>query len=317
LKEFGIELPLFPAIAPGLLPPIADVGPDDAKSQQAWREATADWVRIQAELGLDVISDGGQYRSEDMVCGAGGIGGLKPGGLVRLSGNRYWRRPVIAGKVRWLGPLSVDWWKFAQKHTDRPVKGILPGPYSLAVMSLDSHYLDRRKAALALAREIRREAEALIKAGCRILEIDEPAFGTRPEELPLVIEATQALVSRLPAYFVLHACYADYSLVYPAMLDLPVHNISLEMAQSEMEFLDLLAATPFGKDISLGVIDVQAPKPDSSEAVRARIRKALESLEPEQVWIVPDCGMYGLPAEEAKARLKAMAEAAASFRRDA
>ena len=92
------------------------------------RKATEFWVRIQEELGLDVLVDGEQYRGDMVAYFAETMPGFAKGGLVRSYGNRYYHKPVMVGPVRWPGPMTVDWWRWTQSLTTRPVKGMLTGP---------------------------------------------------------------------------------------------------------------------------------------------------------------------------------------------
>src|SRR4030066_738844 len=76
-------------------------------------KATAEVVRLQEDIGLDILVDGEMYRG-DMVAffagepGGKAIEGTKLGGLVRSYGNRYYHKPVITGKLAWPGPLTLE-----------------------------------------------------------------------------------------------------------------------------------------------------------------------------------------------------------------
>src|SRR4030067_590920 len=133
-------------------------------------KATAEVVRLQDDIGLDILVDGEMYRG-DMVAffagepGGKTIDGMKLGGLVRSYGNRYYHKPVITGQLAWAGPLTVEMWRYAQGLTDRPVKGMLTGPYTMVEWSFDEHYASRRDAVLHMAKGIRREGEGAVRGG--------------------------------------------------------------------------------------------------------------------------------------------------------
>jgi len=234
---------------------------------------------------------------------------------VRVWGDRYYRKPVIAGEVHWRGALTVEWWKFAQGLTKKPVKGILTGPYTLMDWSFNQRYPSRRGACLAIARELRREADSLVAAGCRIIQIDEPAFGARPDELAFSADAIRVITKDLGAYTIAHVCYAPFESMYPALVHLPVDNLDLECANSESAALRPMGKSPFPRDLSVGVIDVVSPRADTPEGVLRRIRKALSVLKPEQVWVDPDCGLGGRTTEEAVAALAVIAAAVGEARK--
>ena len=324
LAQLGIELPLLPITAVGSYPKpdfVARARSDFARGkitaaelQQLEEKATAFWIEKQEELGVDVLVDGEQYRGDMVAYFAENLSGFHTGGLVRSYGNRYYRKPVIAGEVKWERPITVTWWKFAQGLTKKPVKGMLTGPYTVMDWSFNEFYPDRKSTCLALAAVIRKEVEALVAAGCKIIQIDEPALSVRPEELPIVIEAMQAVTHDLPAYFITHACYGAFEHIYPQMLEMPVHNFDLEMSNSSLDMLALFRKHPFTKDISFGATDSHSHIVEPVETVRQRVQQALEVLPKEAVWLDPDCGLKTRTVEEAVGKMRVIAEAARSLR---
>ena len=110
-------------------------------------------------------------------------------GLVRSYGNRYYRKPVAVGPVGRGSDITVEWRDYAQSLTDRPVKGMLTGPYTIADWSFNEHYATREAFVMDLARLVREEALALEKSGAEYIQIDEPAVSTRPEEMELASRA--------------------------------------------------------------------------------------------------------------------------------
>jgi len=181
LKALGLDLPLLPTTAVGSYPKPPELLEARIQFQRGAisrerledleRRATEFWIRTQEELGMDVLVDGEMYRGDMVAYFAERLPGFEIGGLVRSYGNRYYHKPIIVGPVEWPGPMTVRWWQFAQSLTDRPVKGMLTGPYTMMDWSFNEYYPDRKSAALALARAIRREVEALIEAGARIIQI--------------------------------------------------------------------------------------------------------------------------------------------------
>src|SRR5438552_10708304 len=151
---------------------------DRAELDKLEKKATEYWIRIQEQIGLDVLVHGEMERG-DMVAyfagepGGNPIGGMKLGGLVRSYGNRYYHKPIIVDKLAWPGPMTVDMWRYAQSLTRRPVKGMLTGAYTMVEWSFDDYYPSRREAVLDMAPIIRREVEELVKAGAKYVQIDE------------------------------------------------------------------------------------------------------------------------------------------------
>jgi 5-methyltetrahydropteroyltriglutamate--homocysteine methyltransferase len=326
LESLGLNLPLFPTTSVGSFPKpdyLAKARAEFNKKQisekvlhDLERKATIFWIEEQEKLGIDVLVDGEMYRGDMVAYFAERLPGFSISGLVRSYGNRYYHKPLISGEVGWRGPLTVDWWKYAQSLTKKPVKGMLTGAYTVMDWSFNEFYPDRRTAALALAKVIRQEVEALIAAGCKIIQIDEPALSVRPEELPIAIEAMEFTTKSQNAYFLTHACYGEFEYIYPGMLDLAVDNFDLEMSNSDLDLLEIFRRHPFTKDISVGVVDVHSHQTDSADVVRKRIEQALTILPKERIWIDPDCGLKTRTVDEAIEKLRACVTAAKSFRNE-
>jgi 5-methyltetrahydropteroyltriglutamate--homocysteine methyltransferase len=324
LQRFGIELPTLPTTTVGSLPKPPELVAARARfargalSQRELdemaEEAVLFWLRCQQELGLDVLVDGEMYRGDMVAYFADALEGMELGGLVRSYGNRYYHKPVIRGPVRWEQPITVGWWRFAQEHTYRPVKGMVTGPYTLMDWSFNEHYPDRRSACLALAEEMHKEVGALAAAGARIIQVDEPALSARPEELPLAVEAMRIVTQDVNAYIITHACYGAFAAIYPGMLDLPAHNLDLAISQSATDWIDIMRRAPFTKDLSVGVLDVHSHAVEPVATVESRIEHALQLVPVAALWVTPDCGLKTRTIEEAMAKLRNMVAAAARVR---
>ncbi len=272
-------------------------------------KATEDWVRFQDEIGMDVIVDGEQYRGDMVAFFAEELEGFTRGGLVRSYGNRYYRKPVITGDLRRTHPITLEWWEFAQSLTDKPVKGMLTGPYTIRDWSFDEHYDSREDAVMALAEVIREEAEGLRDAGATFIQIDEPAVSTRMDELELAIKALGVVTAGLDGvHTVTHICYGDFHNAYPKMLDLPVDQIDLEMTNSNFDLLDAFREVPFIKSIGLGVVDSHSHRIESEDEVAAGIRRSLGVIPPERTFVDPDCGLKTRTVDEAKEKLRVVVE---------
>lgn len=325
LQQLGVDVPILPATTVGSAPVTRELVAAEAAALRGeldaeglavkHREACAAWIATQEAIGLDILTDGEPGRGDGVAWFAGHLKGFKPGGLVRTRGNRFVQRLVLAGEVRWTAPVTVRLWAHAQGLTQKPVKATLPGPYSLMDASFNERYPTRQAACRALARELRREADALVKAGCRILQLDEPALGGRPEELEVAGDAIRVVTKDLAAYVVVHVCYGSLDPVWPGLLDLPADNLDIEMVNGDFTVGRSPAKAAVPKDVSIGVIDVLSAKADTPETILRRVKKALTVLKPEQVWVDPDCGLRHRAPEEAVAQLTAMVAAALAARK--
>lgn len=328
LKKLGIDLPLFPITSVGSLPKPPALkkmraqvreGKSKAKDLEPLeREAVRLWIRLQEEIDLDVLVDGESDRGDLVSFFAQKIEGFETAGSVRAYGHRYYRKPVAVKPVKWKGPITVDGWRFAQSLTVRPVKGIVTGPYTLMDWCFNEAYQDRRSFVLALAKEIRKEIEALAEAGARMIQIDEPALSARPEEMPLIREALDICTKGLPSYFILHMCYGNLQEVYPSLDSLPVDNIDLELSSSWSRRAPLFQTKPFGKDLTAGVVDVHSHRMEDPKAIRKRVEEIAETLPAGRgesgLWIGTDCGLKTRTEEEAVKKLRILREAVATLR---
>jgi 5-methyltetrahydropteroyltriglutamate--homocysteine methyltransferase len=249
------------------------------------------------------------YRGDMVAFFAEEMDGFERGGLVRSYGNRFYRKPIITEPIRWRGPMTVDWWRFSQSLTEAPVKGMLTGGYTVMDWSFNEHYPSRRHAALAFAEELRKEVEALIGAGCKIVQIDEPALSVRAEEIPVAVEAMRITTEGLDAYFITHACYGSFESVFPGMYGLPVDNFDLTTESYGIELVKMHAREGGGRDISYGVVDPHSHVIESEDTIEQRIREAIEILAPETLWIDPDCGLKTRTVDESQAKMRAIANA--------
>ena len=268
------------------------------------RKATEHWIRLQEEIGLDILVDGEMNRGDMVTYFSEHMEGFEISGLVRSYGNRYYRKPIAVGPVGSNGEITVEWWKYAQGLTDRPVKGMLTGPYTIADWSFNEHYPSREAFVMDLARVVHDEAVALERAGAKYIQIDEPAISTRPDEMEMASRALGIVTEGLKAYTFTHICYGEFEKVYDKVANLPVNNLDLEMANSNYGLLREFKEHPTDKGLSMGVSDVHSHVVESVEEMKAGIRRGLEVFPAERLFIDPDCGLKTRMEDEAVGKLR-------------
>ena len=266
-------------------------------------------IQMQEEVGIDILVHGEMERGDMTTYFAENWEGFAISSPVRSYGNRYYRKPVVVGPVKRPKPVTVEYYKYAQSLTKKPVKGMMTGPYTMCDWSFNEYYPNREALTLAFAEVIHQEAVDLEKAGARYIQIDEPAISTRPDELDLAIRAMKIVTNGLKAKTISHICYGDFSTIYPRILDLPVDILDLEFANSNFSNLDIFKKPKFTKMISIGVVDVHTHTIEDKETVKQNLKKALQVFDPEKVLVDPDCGLKTRTPEEAKAKLKVIVEA--------
>jgi len=272
-------------------------------------QATRETIQLQEELGIDILVHGEMERGDMTTYFAENWDGFKISSPVRSYGNRYYRKPIVVGELKRPKPTTVEYFKYAQSLTKKPVKGMLTGPYTMCDWSFNEYYPDREALTLAFAEIIHDEVMDLEKAGAKYIQIDEPAISTRPEELDLAIRAMKIVTAGVKAKTISHICYGDFKVIYPKILELPVDQLDLEFTNNKFLHLDIFKTPKFTKEIAIGVVDVHSHRIEAKDEVKQNIKMALQVFTPQQVYIDPDCGLKTRTWEEAKAKLKVMVEA--------
>ncbi|RRJ33443.1 methionine synthase [Halocatena pleomorpha] len=284
--------------------------------RQQWQGATDDAARIITDeherAGLDVVVDGEMRRTEMVEYFAERIEGYEFNGPVKVWGHNYFDKPSITRDVEYDEPWLVDEFTFTDGVADRPVKVPITGPYTLANWSFNETEKTEEQLAYDVAELVNEEIGRLVDAGARYIQIDEPALATTPNDHAIVGECLETIAGGIPenVRLGLHVCYGDYSRIYPEILEYPVHEYDLELANGDYDQLSVFKETEFTKDLALGVVDVHTGSVESVSEIKANIKKGLEVVPPEQLTISPDCGLKLLPREIAYGKMENMVAAA-------
>jgi 5-methyltetrahydropteroyltriglutamate--homocysteine methyltransferase len=262
--------------------------------------------------GLDVVVDGEMRRNEMVEFFAHRIDGYEFNGPVKVWGHNYFDKPSVESEVEYAEPWLVDEFEFTQGVASRPVKMPITGPYTLANWSFNEAYDTEEELAYDLAELVNEEIEGLVEAGARYIQIDEPALATTPDDHAIVGECLELIADDVPedVRLGLHVCYGDYSRIYPEMLEYPVHEYDLELANGDYDQLDVFTAHEFTKDLALGVVDAHTAEVEPVEVIKENIKKGFEVVPPERLTVSPDCGLKLLPREIAYGKMENMVKAA-------
>ena len=289
--------------------------------EQAQDDATLLAIREQERAGLDIVTDGEIRRESYSNRFATALDGLdldRPGTRVSRSGHLV-PVPRVVGPIRRRLPVEVHDVRFLRRHTAKPIKITLPGPFTLTQQAQNDFYGSDAELALAYAAAVNEEVRDLFAAGADIVQLDEPYMQAQPDEAREygVMALTRALDGAAGTTAV-HVCFGYGALVrgrpragYSFLAELaatPVHHVSIETAQSRLD-CSVLERLP-GKTIVLGVLDLSTAAVETADVVAARIRRALPFVSPERLVIAPDCGMKYLPRAAAFGKLQSMVAAA-------
>lgn len=298
-----------------------------AEAQEA---ATLMAIRDQEEVGIDIVGDGEMRResySNRLATALSGIDPDKHGTAVDRTGKAN-PVPLVSGPIRRVAPIEAQDAAFLRRHSQRPVKLTLPGPFTMTQQAENGYYPDARALAMDYADAVRAEVKDLFAAGVDVVQLDEPYLQARADEAQsYAIEAINRALDGAEGTTALHICFG-YALVHqgagsakakPKAYDFlaelnasAVDVISIEAAQPGLDPA-ILAELP-DKRIMYGVLDLSTPEVETPETVATRIREALRYIDAERLWIAPDCGMKYHSRAHSLAKLKAMVDGTALIR---
>jgi 5-methyltetrahydropteroyltriglutamate--homocysteine methyltransferase len=289
-----------------------DSGFDESNFAEAKDDAARLITGEHERSGLDVVVDGEMRRNEMVEYFAHRIDGYEFNGRVKVWGHNYFDKPSVVDEVSYGQEWLVSEYEFTSEVATRPVKVPITGPYTLANWSFNEVYDSEEALAYDLADLVNEEIEALVEAGARYIQIDEPALATTPDDHAIVGECLERIVDEVPddVRLGLHVCYGDYSRIYPEILDYPVHEYDLELVNGDFEQLSVFTDHEFTKDFAMGVVDAHVAEVESVAQIKDNIKKGLEVVPPERLTVSPDCGLKLLPREVAYGKMENMVQAA-------
>ncbi|WUH88859.1 5-methyltetrahydropteroyltriglutamate--homocysteine S-methyltransferase [Streptomyces sp. NBC_00433] len=299
---------------------------DAAAYEQRMRDAVAEVIAFQEQAGLDVLVHGEPERNDMVQYFAEQLTGYLATrhGWVQSYGSRYVRPPVLAGDISRPEPMTVRWTAYAQSLTPRPVKGMLTGPVTMLAWSFvrDDQPLAQTARQVALA--LRDEVADLEAAGTAVIQVDEPALretlplraADRPAYLAWATEAFRLTTAgvRPDTQVHTHMCYAEFGDIVQAIDDLDADVISLEAARSHMQVAGELAAHHYPREAGPGVYDIHSPRVPGADEAAALLRKGLEAIPADRLWVNPDCGLKTRTWPETRASLANLVAAARTVR---
>ncbi|WP_288445102.1 5-methyltetrahydropteroyltriglutamate--homocysteine S-methyltransferase [uncultured Pantoea sp.] len=283
-------------------------------------------IAEQERLGLDVLVHGEAERNDMVEYFGENLDGFvfTQNGWVQSYGSRCVKPPVIIGDVSRPQPITVEWAKYAQSLTDKPVKGMLTGPVTILCWSFPREDVTRETIAKQIALALRDEVQDLEKAGIGIIQIDEPALR---EGLPLhqsdwaaylrwAVDAFRlnAAVAQDETQIHTHMCYCEFNDIMDSIAALDADVITIETSRSDMDLLDAFKAFEYPNEIGPGVYDIHSPNVPSVEWMEDLLRKAAQSIPQQRLWVNPDCGLKTRGWSETRQALANMVKAAQKLR---
>jgi len=311
--------------------------PPRVRAKELWRipepylaeaqdDATVLAIRAQEQAGLDIITDGEIRResySNRFATALEGVDIDNPGSALDRSGHPN-PVPRVVGKIRRKHPVEVQDLLFLKKHTKKPVKMTVPGPFTMSQQAQNDFYKSEEEAAMDYAAAVNDEIKDLFANGADIVQVDEPYMQARPDRARQYgLKALNRALDGVSGTTAVHICFGYAAIIHarpegysflPEFAACSCKQISIETAQSNLDTA-VLAKLP-DKKIMVGCIDLSDMTIETPQKVVERLKKALKHVKPENVIVAPDCGMKYLPGEVAFGKLKAMVEGARLLRKE-
>ncbi len=337
IQKDVLNLPLFPTTTIGSFPQTSDVRKNrqefkkGLKTREEYVEFNknkiAECIKLQEQIGLDVLVHG-EFERNDMVEYFGeNLNGyiFTEKAWVQSYGTRNVKPPIIWGDVSRKAPITVEWSKFAQSCTDKPVKGMLTGPVTILNWSFPREDISIKESILQIALAIRDEVLDLEANGIGIIQIDEAALR---EKLPLRKSDwySEYLDFTIPAFRLVHSkvkpgtqihthmCYSEFTDIIPAIDAMDADVITFEASRSDLQILDSLKENNFETEVGPGVYDIHSPRVPSVEEIVSALTKMRAKIDDDKLWVNPDCGLKTRGNEETVKSLTNLVAAAKQIR---
>ena len=332
----AFNLPKFPTTTIGSFPQTAEIRKarsdfragklDGAAYETHMRQEIARAVREQEQLGLDVLVHGEAERNDMVEYFGEQLDGyaFSEFGWVQSYGSRCVKPPILFGDISRPKPMTVEWTRYAQSLTKKPMKGMLTGPVTILNWSFVRDDQPRSVSCYQLALAIREEVQDLERAGVRIIQIDEAALR---EGLPLRRSEWQEYLSwavnsfRIAAAGVAdetqihtHMCYSEFNDIIESIAAMDADVITIETSRSNMELLDVFDRFEYPNEIGPGVYDIHSPNVPTEQQIVELMNQAAKRIPAARLWVNPDCGLKTRNWEEVLPALENMVAAARRLR---
>jgi 5-methyltetrahydropteroyltriglutamate--homocysteine methyltransferase len=308
-------------------------GKDLAEGQ---RDAALAWIKIQEDAGIDIVSDGEQFRKHFVHGFLEEIEGIDWNRMTTMGirDNRYDAQvPTVTSEVKRKKSVHADGVKYCRPHAKGQLKFTLPGPMTICDTIADAHYGSRPKMGMAFAKLLNEEAKELEALGVDVIQFDEPAFNAFMDQVPVWgVDALHTAIDGLKCKTAVHICYGygikqnldwketlgnewrQYEQFFPALNESRIDQVSLECADAKVP-LSVLGLLP-DKEVLVGAINVATEEIETPEKVAATLRAAMEFVDPERIVACTNCGMAPLPRHVAEGKLNALGAGAALLRKE-
>lgn len=272
--------------------------------EKIFDEVTQEVIHEQISAGVELITDG-QIRWEDgQSYIARKLEGIEIGGLFRyFDNNTYYRQPIVKGEIKWKEPIVVEDWKKAQNWAGNvPVKAVLTGPYTLARLSRDEYYKNLEKLVKAYTQALIEEVKLLEENKLKYLQFNEPSIQYYPEDFEILLNAYKEIRKHFSGNLSIYTYFYTVLPLKDKIKDLPIDTFGIDFV-SRKENFEILKDFPKNIALGYGIIDARNTRLETPEQISDLIKKALEYIPKEKLFVNPSCGLEYLPRERAYDKL--------------
>lgn len=283
-----------------------DRGEIDRRELDRILDATAERAIREMESASIDVPNHGLIRWEDSFSPFVGVWtNVERGALERyFDNNTYFRVPVVTGPIRVEGQATVEEYTFASSKATRRVKAAVCGPLTFARLAEDRHFGDRARLAQAAAAALREEIRALEKAGCDLIDVDEPALVRWPEDISLAPSVYQILAEGTKAALALQLPMFAADPIVRRLAKLPFAQFGVDLRSRETRVLDSISELP--GTVVLGVVDARNTRLEDAAELAREIDVAARRLSPDRIWLSPTTSLEYLPHDVAVAKLNTL-----------
>ncbi len=286
----------------------------DAQLEQVFQDATRTVIKEQERAGVDIPSDG-QIRWEDPVTAlARHVDGFEINGLERyFDNNVYYRRPILRRTPMRKRPIFLGQYLFARGCTSKPLKVVLPGPYTVVAMSDDRYYKNPRPFLRSIAEILNEEARTLADAGAMLIQFDEPALGFGRPPMSAVVEAINIATEGVKSKTALYTYFGHLEGKLAALQRCHVDILGVDVV-SDSRTLQAVNRHTWKQELALGCVDARNTSLESITELHALFDVIVKRVPQDRLYINPNAGLEFLPYEQACQKLRRLVEAVRKYR---
>lgn len=276
----------------------------DSELEEVYKDYTKEVINEQESAGLDVVTDGLLRWYDPFSHFAKSIDGCEINGLLRyFDTNFYFRQPVIEDDIERNESIILEEFESAKKYTDKVLKPVLTGPYTLAKHSINQYYENFETLVEDFAEIISEEANRLGELGAEEVQVNEPAILRNQDDYEIFSKGIEIVADGVEnPQLDLYVFFEDSAPLYEDLQELPVDMLGLDFTYSP-ELVEIIEDRGSDKKLGLGLINARNTKMENVNEVAETVMRIADSVNQDQIYLNPSCGIEFLPRKRAYEKL--------------